>query len=172
MTRTMMPMQTATALTTGMTRTAPNHEEGETATTATVHHKDNEDNHHQEWGQQSEDKMTPGPGDDRHEDDQHQGNGDSEDHEDDNSRDDRNVGCQEQPGTKGTTGTRSKQRGTQMTRPWPRQQRQQCQQEQHTAHPRSWAQMATRVVWAQVIFFIFVSYFLFKIYIVSLDAIY
>ena len=36
----------------------------------------------------------------------------------------------------------------------------------------SWAQMMTRVIWAQVIFLIFVSYFLFKIYIVSLDAIY
>ena len=42
--------------------------------------------------------MTPGPGDDRHKDDnteedQHQGNGDSEDNEDNNSRDDRNDGC-------------------------------------------------------------------------------
>jgi len=35
-----------------------------------------------------------------------------------------------------------------------------------------WAQMTTRVIWAQVNFLIFVSYFLFKIYIVSLDAIY
>jgi hypothetical protein len=69
--------------------------------------------------------MMPGPGDDGYEDDgpdteenQDQGNGDSED---DNGRDDRNDGCQDQPGMKGTTGTRSKQRETQMTRPWRRQ---------------------------------------------------
>jgi hypothetical protein len=71
--------------------------------------------------------MTPGPGDDGHEDDgpdteedQDQGNGDSEDN---NGRDDRNDGHQDRPGMKGTTRTRSKQRGTQMTRPWRRRRR-------------------------------------------------
>ena len=69
--------------------------------------------------------MTPGPGDDRHEDDdtedQDQGNRDSEDNEDNNGRDDRNDRHQDQPGMKGTTVTRSKQWGMQMTRPQPQQ---------------------------------------------------
>ena len=81
-------------------------------------------------GTQSENGTTPGPGDDRHKDDdteedQHQGNRDSEDNKDNNSRNNRNNRHQDWPGTKGTTGTRSKQWGMQMMRPWPRQQRQQ-----------------------------------------------
>jgi len=69
-----------------------------------------------------EDEMSPGPGDDRHEDnnteeDQHQGNGDREDNEDNNGRDDRNDRCKDWPGMKGMTRTRSKQWGMQMMRP-------------------------------------------------------
>jgi len=93
-----------------------------------------------QWGQQLEDEMMPGPGDNRQEDDdteedQHQGNRDSGDNKDNNGRDNRNDGCKDWPGMKGMTGTRSKQWGTQTTRPW--QQRQQGQQEQHTAHPQA-----------------------------------
>jgi len=67
--------------------------------------------------------MTPGPGDNRHEDndtkeDQHQGNRDSKDNKDNNGRDDRNDRCKDQPGMKkGMTRTRSKQQGTQTMRP-------------------------------------------------------
>ena len=120
--------------------------------------------------------MTPGPGDDRHEgddteEDQHQGNRDSEDNEDDNGRDNRNDGCQDRPGMRDkeqtmgnadneTTATTMKTVMTTGTT--------------HRPPPSNclWVQMTTRVIWAQVIFLIFVSYFLFKIYIVSLNAIY
>jgi len=61
--------------------------------------------------------MMPGPGDGNTKEDQHQGNGDSKDNKDNNSRDDRNDRCKDWPGTKGMTRTRSKQQGTQTTRP-------------------------------------------------------